>query len=79
MKMSYQNYIKIRQEKKMEINFKFEYKDLTTNDLVELLQGLQEEAIRKGGMVYSISKLSDKEESAYNNRTTQTEEKNENY
>jgi len=63
----------------MEINFKFEYKDLTTNDLVELLQGLQEEAIRKGGMVYSISKLSDKEESAYNNRTTQTEEKNENY
>ncbi len=41
----------------MEINLKFEYKNLTYEDLEILLQDLQESALLRGGMVYSITKV----------------------
>jgi len=41
----------------MEINLKFEYKDLTEEDLEILLQGLQRDAFERGGQVYSITKI----------------------
>ena len=41
----------------MKINLKFEYRDLTIEDLEILLQDLQKGAITKGGMVYSITKI----------------------
>ena len=43
----------------MEINLKFEYKNLTTEDLEILLQHLQVEALSRKGMVYSITKIKD--------------------
>lgn len=46
-------------ETKMEINLKFEYKDLEEGDIEILLQKLQENALERGGMVYSITKIKD--------------------
>ena len=43
----------------MEINLKFEYKDLSEGDIEILLQNLQEGAMDRGGMVYSITKIKD--------------------
>jgi len=45
----------------MIINLKFEYRDLTTEDLELLLQHLQEEANEMNGMVYSITKIKEEQ------------------
>ena len=51
--------MKRQQKKNMEINLKFEYKDLDEGDIEILLQNLQEDALSRGGMVYSITKIKD--------------------
>lgn len=43
----------------MEINLNFKYKDLDEGDIEILIQNLQEDALSRGGMVYSVTKIKD--------------------
>ena len=43
----------------MEINLNFKCKNIDEETLETLLQHLQEDAIKYGGMVYSIEKIND--------------------
>ena len=43
----------------MEINLNFKCKNIDEETLETLLQHLQEDAIKYGGMVYSITKIKD--------------------